>query len=91
MSGGPASSREAWLRLTFTQQATHHGRDALQSSFYGGPALWWGGHMLWLKATCTEHQGAPHRKGEARGGHWVSEKRGTGTLGSRRGGMGEVA
>lgn len=47
--------------------------------------------MLWLKATSAEHQGALHRKGEASRGHWASEKRGTGTLGSRRGGMGEVA
>ena len=86
VSGGPASSRAAWLRFsTFTQQAAHHGQDALWSSCYGGPALWWGGHMLWLKATCAEHQGAPNRKGEASGGHWASEKRGTGTLGSRRG------
>lgn len=67
---------------TFAQQAAHHGRCSLAAAMVALPLR--GGHMLWLKVTCAEHQGAQNRKGEASGGPWASEKGGP-ILSSRRG------
>ena len=79
-------------QLGFGSQLSHNGLHTTG----GIKRLWWpcprvGRTHVWLKVACAEHQGAPNRNGEANGGHWASEKRGTRTLSSRRRGMGEVA